>query len=394
MSEPAEKKTKPVEKTTQTPPAKKTPFRTLIIGALIVLGSVLVGAGGVILVQEAQNTNGTLTSHTTVANDGNKTTTAQEATIDKVIAKASPSVVSVLTKINVSNYFYGTSTEEGAGSGIIVSKDGIILTNKHVINDASTVSVVLADGTTYSDVKVVATDPLNDIAFLKIPDASNLPVAEIGDSSTVRVGQQVIAIGNSLGQYQNTVTSGIISGTGRPISAQSGNSVESLNDLLQTDAAINPGNSGGPLLNTSGQVIGINTAIAQNAQGIGFAIPVNATKGMLKQILAGETSPKHAYLGVRYVPVNAAVAKKFDLSVQTGAYVYADNGQAAVVNNSPADKAGIKSGDVITKINDIEVGRSGGVSSLIAEYAPGDTIDVTIVRGNDTKTFKVTLEAY
>lgn len=375
--------------------AKKPTTKKLFAFAVAVVACVWLGAGGVLLYEQANPSNDSqsVTEREVLADDGNKVATAEETTIDKVIGKASPSVVSVLTKINVTNYFYGTSTESGAGSGIVVGKDGIVLTNKHVIDDATTVSIVLADGTTYDKVKVVATDPLNDIAFLKIPDVSDLPVAELGDSTTVRVGQQVIAIGNSLGQYQNTVTSGIISGTGRPVSAQSGNSVESLNDLLQTDAAINPGNSGGPLLNTSGQVIGINTAIAQNAQGIGFAIPINAVKGMLKQILAGQTA-KHAYLGVRYVPVNAAVAKKFELSVDTGAYVYADNGQAAVVKNSPAAKAGIKSGDVITMVNDVKVGASGGVSSLVAEYAPGDTIDITIVRGGDTKTFRLTLASY
>lgn len=356
---------------------------------------ILVGAGGVLLYDYHYTgpNSQSVAERQVVENDGNKVTTEQESTIDSVIAKSSPSVVSVLTEVTVSSYFYGTSTQEGAGSGIIVSEDGIILTNKHVIDGADTVSVVLEDGTTYERVKVVATDPLNDIAFLRVPDSSGLPVAELGDSSTVRVGQQVIAIGNSLGQYQNTVTSGIISGTGRPISARSGSAVDTLNDLFQTDAAINPGNSGGPLLNTSGQVIGINTAIAQNAEGIGFSIPINAVKGMLKQILAGETA-EHAYMGVRYVPVNAAVAKKFDLSVKTGAYIYAEGGQAAVVTGSPADRAGIKNGDVITEVNGVKVGSGGGVSSLVAEYAPGDVIEITIVRGEDTKRFKLTLAAY
>ena len=385
--------------TTETKPStKKQPSQRTrrIVGSVLVgFVCILIGAGGVIAVQELQQNGGglSLTPHTTVENDGNTVTTAEEQTIDSVIEKASPSVVSVLTKITVGNYFYGTSTEEGAGSGIIVSSDGIILTNKHVVSGADTVSVVLADGSAYNDVEVVVTDPLNDVAFLKIPDVSDLPVAELGDSSTVRVGQSVIAIGNSLGQYKNTVTRGIISGTGRPVSAQDGSSVETLDDLLQTDAAINPGNSGGPLLNTSGQVIGINTAIIEGAEGIGFSIPINATKGFLKQVLAGESASR-AYLGIRYMTVNAAVAKEFDLSVSTGAYIYASNSQQAVVSGSPADKAGIKTGDVITKINDVEVGKGGGVSSLIAEYAPGDTIKITFVRGNDTKTVNVTLSSY
>lgn len=382
------------DKTAPVNTAQPSPRMRRTVGAILVgFICVLIGASAVLVAQETQDAGPSVTTHTTVENDGNTITSPEEQTIDTVIAKASPSVVSVLTRITVNNYFYGTSTQDGAGSGIIVSDNGIILTNKHVVNDATTVSVVLADGTTYEDVEVVATDPLNDVAFLKIPEASDLPVAELGDSSTVRVGQTVIAIGNSLGQYQNTVTRGIISGTGRPVVAQDGASVESLDDLLQTDAAINPGNSGGPLLNTSGQVIGINTAIIDGAEGIGFSIPINASKGILKQVLAGERAQR-AYLGVRYVTVNAAVAKEFDLSVSRGAYIYTDSSMAAVVSGSPADRAGIQSGDVITKVNDVEVGKGGGVSSLIAEYAPGDTIAITFVRGNDTKTVKVTLSAY
>ncbi len=370
-------------------------IKKMIVGIVVCLACVGVGIGGVLTYEQLTSGSEQVTAeHKVLANDGNAVATTEETTIGAVVTKSSPTVVSVLTTVTANSYFYGTRTQEGAGSGIIVSSDGTILTNKHVIDNATTVSVVLADGTTYDKVEVVATDPMNDIAFLKIPDASGLPVAELGDSTTIRVGQQVIAIGNSLGQYQNTVTSGIISGTGRPISAQAGSSVETLTDLLQTDAAINPGNSGGPLLNTSGQVIGINTAIAADAEGIGFAIPINAVKGMLSQVLAGSTTPKHAYLGVRYVPVNAAVAKQHNLSVATGAYVYADTGEEAVVSGSPADTAGLKSGDVVMKVNGIEVGARGGVSSLIAEYSPGDTIELTIVRGTETKTLSVTLAAY
>ena len=206
---------------------------------------------------------------------------------------------------------------------------------------------------------------------------------------------QVVAIGNALGQYQNTVSSGIISGKGRPITAggEGGDSGESLTDLLQTDAAINPGNSGGPLLNYSGQVIGINTAVASNAEGIGFAIPVNATKGTLKGVLAGK-GVQRSYLGLRYVEITAAVAKQYDLPVKKGAYVAADKGGSAVVADSPADKAGLKEKDIITKINDEEVGVSGGVATLVGEYAPGDTVEVTYLRDGAEKRVKVTLAAY
>jgi serine protease Do len=301
--------------------------------------------------------------------------------------------VSITTKSQGNSSVYGAQDEEGAGTGIIVGKDGYIMTNKHVVDGANTVGVVLADGTSYENVQVLGTDPLNDVAFIKIAGVNNLPAAELGDSSSIRVGQKVVAIGNSLGQYQNTVTSGIISGTGRPISAQAGDSVENLTDLLQTDAAINPGNSGGPLLNLKGQVIGINTAIIQDAQGIGFSIPINATKGVLKGVLAGG-SVKRAYLGVNYIPITADVAKHYSLSVKAGAYVFSGTDQPAVIGSGPADKAGIRDKDIITKVGDIPVGTQGGVASLVGEYAPGETIQLTILRGGQTMTVNVTLEAY
>ncbi|RYF27286.1 MAG: PDZ domain-containing protein, partial [Chloroflexi bacterium] len=182
------------------------------------------------------------------------------------------------------------------------------------------------------------------------------------------------------------------SGTGRPVSAQSGSTVETLTDLLQTDAAINPGNSGGPLTNLQGQVIGINTAIAADAQGIGFSIPINATKGMLKGVLANG-KVERAYVGVNYVSVTPDIAKQEKLSVKSGAWVRADSG-SAVVSGSPADKAGIKDGDIITKVNDIEVGDKGSVASLVAEYAPGDTVQLTLLRDGRTETVQLTLAAY
>lgn len=277
---------------------------------------------------------------------------------------------------------------------MIVGSEGYILTNRHVVENARQLQIILGDGTTYEDIEIVATDPLNDLAFLKISGASDLPALELGDSTTVRVGQRVIAIGNSLGQYQNTVTSGIISGTGRPVMAQGGSgNVETLTDLLQTDAAINPGNSGGPLLNTSGQVIGVNTAVAADAEGIGFAIPINAAKGLLKQVLKGNDA-KRAYLGVRFVPVDAALAKRYELNVNRGAYITSESGQSAVISDGPAAQAGLREGDVITAIGEVEVGPRGGVSSLIAEYAPGDRVEITYLRGGQERNTTVTLGEY
>lgn len=360
---------------------------------LLIFLCFIAGLGGAFLVTRTTSQSPfSFVSHSG-GTDGNKIVTQEEEDIASVASRVAPSVVSIVTKAEAAS-FYGVQTQEGAGTGIIVSSDGYVLTNKHVVQDSQSVSVVTSDGVTHADVKVVGTDPLNDVAFLKINGVSNLKPAELGDSSSIRIGQKVVAIGNSLGQYQNTVTSGIISGTGRPVSAQSsGGAVETLTDLLQTDAAINPGNSGGPLTNLAGQVIGINTAIAEDAQGIGFSIPINATKGSLKSVLA-TGKVERAYVGVNYLSITPDVADKFKLPVRTGAYVFAEGGRSAVVSGSPADKAGVKDKDIITKVNDIEVGDKGSVASLVGEYAPGDKVQLTILRDGKTMTVTVTLAKY
>ena len=324
--------------------------------------------------------------------DGNAIISKDEKNISAVASKVGPSVVSIITKGVTQSYFGGSQTQEGAGSGIIISKDGYILTNKHVVSGSDQLSVVASDGTVYDTAHVVGTDPLNDLAFVKLDGVRNLTPAVLGDSSSVRIGQNVVAIGNSLGQYQNTVTSGIISGTGRPVSASDGNSVEDLTDLIQTDAAINPGNSGGPLVNLSGQVIGINTAVAQNAQSIGFSIPINSAKGIIKN-LEKTGKVERGYLGVNYITITPEVAKRYDLSVKKGAYVYSDNG-SAVISGSPADKAGVKNKDIIIKVGDIEVGQQGSLGSLISEYGTGEAVPLTVLRGGKAVTITVTLEPY
>lgn len=362
----------------------------IIIAAVAVL--LLVAAG---LTYWYMNTNHQpVTTMQTVKNDGNLTPTTTESTITTVAEKVAPSVVSIITN-TTRRTIMGAAEQEAAGTGIIISKDGYILTNHHVVNAATAIKVVTTDGTTYDNVQLVGSDPLNDISYLKIKDAKDLQPAELGDSSTVRVGQQVIAIGNALGQFQNTVSSGIISGKGRPIMAggESGEQAESLTDLLQTDAAINPGNSGGPLLNYSGQVIGINTAVASDAEGIGFAIPVNATKGTLKGVLAGK-GVQRAYIGLRYIDITPAVVKQYDLPIKQGAYVTADKGSSAIAAGSPAEASGLKDKDIITKINGKTVGVGGGVTTLIGEYSPGDTVEVTYLRDGSSKTVKVTLAVF
>lgn len=330
-----------------------------------------------------------------VSDQGSNVVISQkEADLAELVEKTSPTVVSIVTS-QVSGQGFFQQEVEGAGTGIVISEDGYILTNKHVISEARSVQVVMSDGTRHSDVTVVGSDPLNDIAFLKIKNVSDLKVATLGDSGAMRVGQDVIAIGNSLGQYQNTVTSGIVSGLGRPVTAASSelnSRVESLTDLLQTDAAINPGNSGGPLINSAGQVVGINTAIAADAQGIGFAIPINAAKGMIRGVIANGKVEK-AYLGVQYVAITPDVRTQYKLSVDQGALVRSGSG-SAVESNSPADEAGIKDGDIITKVNEKSVGKQGGLGSLVAEFMPGEKVTLTIIRDGKEQQKTLTLGAY
>jgi len=367
----------------------------LILGIVGVVTLVGAFAAKIFIPQMTQKSATNSTSSLNPAYDGNQTKTAQEQTVTSVTEKVSPSVVSIVTNIRTQSYF-GTSDAQAAGTGIIVSKDGYILTNKHVISGANHIQAIASDGTTYDSVTVVGTDPLNDVAYLKIQGVDNLAPAELGDSSTVTVGQSVVAIGNALGQYQNTVTSGIISGMDRPVDAVSdstSNAVETLTDLLQTDAAINPGNSGGPLLNMSGQVIGLNTAIAQGAQGIGFSIPINATKGTLRSVLAGK-GVHRAYIGLRYTSITPDIAKQDNLPVKLGAYVHVSSGGQAVVAGAPAAQAGIQNGDIITKINALVVGKNGDVSSLIGAFSPGDSVQVTFLRSGKEQTVSVTLGTY
>ena len=326
--------------------------------------------------------------------DGNSANFVEGSVAD-IVSKVSESVVSIVTSVKTTSFFGQSYDSSAAGTGIIVTEDGYVLTNKHVIDGATKINVVLADGTTFEDVKLVTTDPLNDVAFLKIEGASNLKPATLGDSKTVTVGQQVIAIGNALGQYQNTVTSGIISGTGRSLTAtdSTGSMSETLTDMIQTDAAINSGNSGGPLINAAGEVIGINTATGTSAENMGFAIPISSVKGMLKQLIEkGEA--KRAYIGVYSVEITPDVAKEYNLPVSAGVYLYNSAKYSAIVKNSPAEKAGLKDKDIITAVNGIKIGTAGSLSSLIGEYQPGDTVQLTVVRDGKEIAINVTLDGY
>lgn len=326
---------------------------------------------------------------------------SSESDLNATIAKnVSPSVVSInVTSQNTYNdWFFGLGSmdSESAGTGIIISEDGYIITNKHVIPvNATSVSVTLSDGTVYEDVKVIGRDPRSsvDIAFLKIKDAKGLTPAKLADSSKVRVGEKVVAIGNALGQFQNTVTTGVISGIGRPITAADGMNEENLTNLFQTDSAINPGNSGGPLVNVNSEVIGINTAVAGGgAQNIGFAIPINDVKGTIAGVLE-KGKLEVPYLGVRFIDLTEEVAKQLDLEQTTGAYIFASANQRAILQGSPAEKAGLKKGDIITKINDITLDKNNGLASTVGRFSVGEGVNLMVIRDGKEQTVLVTLEA-
>lgn len=318
---------------------------------------------------------------------------AEGEVVADVAKTVSPSVVSIVTETITADSFYGPTPQQGAGTGIIISKDGYVLTNRHVIPEGTgSVSVVLQDGTMYENVTVVGRDPINDIAFLKIKNVSDLTAARLGDSSMMQVGQKVVAIGNALGQFQTTVTSGIISGTGRPVMAADGTgaAAEQLENLFQTDAAINPGNSGGPLVNLNGEVIGINTAVAEDAEGIGFAIPINDAKGLIKGVLAtGEL--KRAYLGVRYVTITPDVAERLDLTQKQGAYIGGTNA-TPIITGGPADKAGLRAGDVIIKVDGVQLTDRATLASQLSQFTPGESVTITYVRDGITRDVVVKLE--
>lgn len=378
------------EQKTQQKPVRVQPWRGIMLVGLCLLagffGTWLLLASGFV----TPNLDSSITKNrdTIVLQEG-------EIVAD-VFNKVSPSTVSITTQMVSQDSFFGsTQVSEGAGSGIIISKDGYILTNRHVVPDtAGKVTVVTSDGQEYTDVTVVGRDPFNDIAYLKINGISNLTPAILGDSSQVKTGQKVVAIGNALGIFRNSVTSGIISGLGRPIQAQGelGTS-EQLENLFQTDAAINPGNSGGPLVNLQGEVIGINTAIAQDGQAIGFAIPINDAKNIIDSVLATGKLVK-PYLGVRYVSLDPDVAAKYGISITEGALLLDGNGEPAVIPGSPAAKAGLQSRDVITQVSGKKVDATHGMASLLAQYKIGDKLELTILRAGKEQKITVILEAY
>jgi S1-C subfamily serine protease len=288
----------------------------------------------------------------------------------------------------------GTEQREvGGGTGFIINSEGHIITNKHVVLDeAADYSVLMNDETTH-EASVLARDPINDLAILKI-EGENLPFIELGNSSGLKVGQSVVAIGNALAEFSNTVSTGVISGLSRSIVAGgSGIGSEQLTNVIQTDASINPGNSGGPLLNLLGQAIGINTAIVRGASNIGFAIPINEVKSIYESVKTHGRIVR-PFLGVRYIMINEMVKEANNLEVDYGALIVRGQSEMdlAVIPGSPANKAGLTENDIILEINGKKIDRNNPLNKAIAQLNIGDTVKLKIFTKGEEKEVTVTLE--
>lgn len=281
----------------------------------------------------------------------------------------------------------------GGGSGFIVSPDGYILTSAHVVADPEADYTVIFEPKKKYQAKVISRDPINDIAILKI-NAKNLPYLELGDSDKIELGEPVIAVGNALGEFHDTVSAGIISGMSRAITAYGGlmERAAQLRGLIQTDAAINPGNSGGPLVNMEGKVIGINTAMVMGAQNIGFAIPINYAKRDLEEVMKyGKI--RRPFLGVRYIVLNKEIAQLHKLPKDYGALIVRESlGEEAVVKGSAADKAGLKEYDIILELNGEKIEEKNPLANILQKYKIGDEITLKVFREGKEITLKVKLE--
>lgn len=281
----------------------------------------------------------------------------------------------------------------GAGTGFVVSEKGLILTNKHVVNDKDAkYSILTRDGQKH-EIEILGVDPVNDLAVVKTTEEVSLPALELGSSDTARIGQTVLAIGNSLGEFNNTVTKGVISGINRRVTASDGTGgAETLEAVIQTDAAINPGNSGGPLLNIAGQVIGVNTAVSQEGQSIGFAIPINDAIRLIESIEEYGRVIR-PYLGVRYVIVDKQLQQLNKLSVDYGALLRRGEQpeELAVIPGSPADKAGLEENDIILEIDGQRVSAEQSLVRILGRFDPGDVITLKVLKDGEEQEVRVTL---
>ncbi len=376
---------------------QKQGFGARLVAGVALLSLVLGGAAGAGAAEVVTHTQAsTTTTAIPVSQAAAVLQSDQPAALDasqltvKVVQTVGPAVVSIINTQVPEDSIFGTSQATSAGSGIIIDRDGYILTNYHVVAQAQTLRVTFANGTSTS-ASLVGGDPTNDIAVIKV-DMKVPAVATFGDSSTVQTGETVIAIGNALGNLQNTVTEGIVSGLNRSLpngNDPTGNSM--LQNLIQTDAAINHGNSGGPLVDLQGQVIGINTAVVRSsgdnsldqndaAQGLGFAIPSNTAKQVADRLIFKTPSP---YLGVDYLSVSAQIASTYGLPV--GAFV------KTVEAASPAAHAGLKKQDVITAVDGLVLDDQHDLKTVLDTFHIGDTVRLTVYRGGQTMSLNVVL---
>ncbi|MEK7128578.1 MAG: trypsin-like peptidase domain-containing protein [Patescibacteria group bacterium] len=400
----------------------------LIIG-LLVLGLVWKYRAGLFgyfakeYLQDVRNENSKEDTQVTERILEKQTIFSQEHFVIDAVKKTNPAVVSIIISKEVPKYetyidpkqqtnpfgdlfpgFYfnvpqyrqnGTEKKQvGGGSGFFVSSDGLILTNKHVVDQKEVEYTVFTNDGKKHTAKVVARDPILDIALIKV-EGTNFPYLSLGNSDELEVGQNVIAIGNALGEYRNTVSVGVVSGLARSITASSGSgAVEVLDHVIQTDAAINPGNSGGPLLDLSGKVIGVNVAVAQGSQNIGFALPINSVKSAIQSVKATGKIIR-PYLGVRYVAINEQMKEKNNLTVDYGVLVKAGAtaDELAVIPGSPADKAGIVENDIILQIDGVKLDEDTSLASVIRGKSVGQVINLKILSKGVEKNVKVILEA-
>jgi S1-C subfamily serine protease len=382
----------PVTQPVVVPPRRGVGAGTVLAAAL---AAAVLASGGTVVALNASGALDRPAGAAAATTDPQTQTIKQPVTLDEssaiidVAAKAGPSVVRVFTT-GIDPNSPTAQEQDGVGSGIIFDAAGWILTNRHVVAGTTDLTVQLKDGTKYP-ATIYGIDTLTDLAVIKI-DATGLPAATIGDSDGLKVGELVIAIGSPLGTFDNSVTSGIVSAMGRDITTDGGR----LRNLIQTDAAINPGNSGGPLLDATGAVIGVNTAIARDSTGIGFSIPIDIARPMMRQALAGEALSR-PYIGIQYVSIDPQIVKHLKLPVPEGAYVQLldqnldPTGENAVRPASPAANAGVKTGDIVTAINGQTIDATHPLDAILTQFAPGDRITLNVLRDGQRLMIEVTL---
>lgn len=343
----------------------------------------------------------------------------EDSAVIDVVKKASPAVVSIVISKDVPKiqsrrgipdffgspfeFYFGQGEDQesgseklqiGGGTGFLITEDGMIVTNRHVVEDSNATYTVVTNDNQSHDAKIMAVDPVNDIAIIKI-EGEKYPTLSLGNSDNIQIGQTVIAIGNSLGEFSNTVSRGIISGLRRNVTAGNGlGTEERLNNIIQTDAAINPGNSGGPLLDIDGRVIGINVAIAQGAQNIGFAIPASQVERVVTQVkTTGKISTP--FIGLRYISVDSTLQKANNLPYEYGVLIVRGDRitDFAVIPGSPADKAGIVENDIILEIDGKKLDRKENtLAQIVASHNVGDEITLKVWHRGEIKDVQVTLE--